>query len=88
MPPELCAPGKVAYEMLKGAVVGRPSLVFYRKHEAGKTRIHSHKFQDAEVCQKVLGYNAKALYLSTMLGTMPCGKEVTVHWLQTSGNIK
>lgn len=39
-------------------------------------------------CQKVLGYDANALYLSTMLGTMPCGKEVIVHWLQTSGNIK
>lgn len=88
MPPELYAPGKVAYEMLNGAVVRRPNLVFYRNHEAGKRRIHLHKFQDGEVCQKVLGYYANALYLSTMLGTMPCGKEVIVHRLQTSGNIK
>ncbi|CAH3025606.1 unnamed protein product, partial [Porites evermanni] len=58
------APGVVCRR--EGAVVGRPSLAFYRKHEAGKTRIHSHKFQDAEVCQKVLGYDANALYLSTM----------------------
>ena len=42
--PELYASGKEAYKMLKGVVVGRPSLVFCRKHEAGKTRIRSHKF--------------------------------------------
>ena len=42
--PELYASGKEAYKMLKGVVVGGPSLVFCRKHEAGKTRIRSHKF--------------------------------------------
>ena len=42
--PELYASGKEAYEMLKGVVVGGLSLVFCRKHEAGKTRIRSHKF--------------------------------------------
>ena len=34
---ELYAPEKEAYEMLKGAVVGGPSLVFTRKHEVRKT---------------------------------------------------
>ena len=34
---ELYAPEKEAYEILKGAVVGGPSLVFTRKHEVGKT---------------------------------------------------
>ena len=34
---ELYAPEKEAYEMLKGAVVGGPSLVFTRKHKVGKT---------------------------------------------------
>ena len=37
--PELYAPGPEAYEMLKAAVVGGPSLVFTRKHVAGKTKI-------------------------------------------------
>ena len=32
---ELYSPGKEAYEMLKGAVVGGPSLVFTRYHEVG-----------------------------------------------------
>ena len=77
---ELYAPRKEAYEMLKGAVVGGPSLVFTRYHEAGKTRIRSHKYQDARLCQNILGYDANALYLSTMLREMPCGKERVVHY--------
>ena len=36
-PPELYAPTGEAYEMLKGTVVGGPSLVFTRKHIAGQT---------------------------------------------------
>ena len=81
--PKLFAPGPEAYEMLKGAVVGGPSLVFCRKHEAGVTRIRSHKHQDAKVCGKVLGYDANALYPSTMLGWMPCGKGEVKDWPQT-----
>ena len=69
--------------MLEGAVVGGPSLVFCRKHEAGVTRIRSYKHQDAKVCRKVLGYDANALYPSTMLGWMPCGKEEVKDWPQT-----
>ena len=42
--PELFAPGSEAYEMLKGAVVGGPSLVFCRKHEAGVTQRYAAKF--------------------------------------------
>ena len=42
-PPELYTPSGEAYEMLKGAVVGGPRLVFTRKHIAGQTRIRSHK---------------------------------------------
>ena len=88
---ELYAPSKKAYEMLKEAVVGGPSLVFTRYHEVGKTRIRSHQYtipRDGEVitgahaklCQNILGYDANALYLSTMLREMPCGKERVVHY--------
>lgn len=41
-----------------------------------------------ELCRKVLGYDANALYPRTMLGDMPCGKEVVVHWPQTPGNVE
>ena len=47
---DLYAPSKEAYEMLKAAVVGGPSLVFRRYHEVGKTRIRPH--QIAEQKQK------------------------------------
>ena len=77
---ELYAPSKEAYEMLKGAVVGGPSLVFTRYHEVGKTGIRSHQHPDAKLCQKILGYDANALYLSTMLRDMPCGKERVEHY--------
>ena len=88
---ELYSPSKEAYEMLKEAVVGGPSLVFTRYHEVGKTRIRSHQYtvpRDGEVitgahaklCQNILGYDANALYLSTMLRDMPCGKERVVHY--------
>ena len=72
-PPELYAPNKEAYEMLKAAVVGGPSLVFTRKHVAGETRIRSHQYEDARVCRRILGYDANSLYPSTMMKEMPCG---------------
>ena len=76
----LYSPGKGAYEMLKGAVVGRPSLVFTRYHEVGVTKIRSHQTVEPRLCQRIFGYDANALYLSTMLEEMPCGKEKVVHY--------
>ena len=76
---ELYSPNKEAYDMLKEAVVGGPSLVFTRVHEVGKTRIRSHQIAEPRLCKNILGYDANALYLSTMLREMPCGKERVVH---------
>jgi len=78
---ELYSPSKEAYEMLKGAVVGGPSLVFTRYHEVGVTKISSHQTAEPRLCQRILGYDANALYLSTMLEEMPCGKEKVVHYM-------
>ena len=72
-PPELYSPNKEAYAMLKAAVVGGPSLVFTRRHVAGETRIRSHQYEDARLCRRILGYDAKSLYPSTMMKEMPCG---------------
>ena len=33
-----------------------------------------------KTCKHILSYNANALYLSTMLHDMPCGKERVVHY--------
>ena len=85
---ELYSPSEEAYQMLKEAVVGGPSLVFTRYHEVGKTRIRSHQIAEPQLCKNILGYDANALYLSTMLREMPCGKEKVVHYTneyQTDG---
>jgi len=77
---DLHSPRKEEYEMLKGAVVGGPSIVFTRLHEAGKTLIREHRVEKPETCKKILGYDANALYPSTMLEEMPCGKGKVVHY--------
>ena len=78
--PELYAPRKEAYEMLKAAVVGGPSLVFTRKHVAGKTTIRSHKHKEANLVKRILGFDANSLYPSTMAKEMPCGKAFVEHY--------
>ena len=79
-PPELYAPGNEAYEMLKAAVVGGPSLVFTRKHVAGQTRIRFHKYDLARIVKRILGFDANSHFPSTMAKNMPCGKETVVHY--------
>ena len=54
--------------------------MFTRYHEAGVTRIRSHQTAEPRLCQRILGYDANALYPSTMLREMPCGKEKVVHY--------
>ena len=77
---ELYSPAKEAYDMLKEAVVGVPSLVFTRHHEVGVTALRSHQIAEPRLRKNILGYDANALYLSTMLREMPCGKERVVHY--------
>ena len=77
---DLYSPGKEAYDMLKNAMVGGPSIVFKRYHEVGVTQIRSHRYTKTKTCKKIIGYDANALYLSTMLREMPCGKEEVVHY--------
>jgi len=76
----LYAPGEEADKHLKAAVSGGPSIVFTRYHEAGVTRIRSHEKTAAKPCKRILGYDANALYLSTMLNDMPRGKEKVIDY--------
>ena len=64
--------------MLKGAIVGGPSLVFTRKHVVDETSIRSHCFPNSKPVKAILGYDANSLYPSTMLEDMPCGPGVVV----------
>ena len=77
---EMYSPWKEAYDMLKNAMVGGPSIVFNRYHEAGVTQIRPHRFTKTKTCQRIIGYDANALYPSTMLREMPCGKEKVQHF--------
>ena len=67
---ELFSPCEEEYNMLKSSLVGGPSLVFSRYHEAGLTKIRDHRLKNCCVCKKILGFDAYALYLSTMLRDM------------------
>lgn len=81
---ELYSPCKDAYGMLKEAVVGRQSLVFTRYPEAGVTRVRQHLFKQPRACKRIIGYDANALYLSTMVREMPCGKEQLIQLISGS----
>jgi len=94
---KLYAPDKEAYkhEHLKAAVSGGPSIVFTRYHEAGVTRIRSHEKtvagQQAKPSKRILGYDANAHYLSTMLNDMPCRKKKVTDYedpVQTATDLK
>ena len=84
--PELHTPGKEAYEMLKVELVGDrawSSVESMRRANQEYVRTNS----TMRRCRRVLDYDTNALYRSTMLGTIPSGKEVIVHWPQTPGNV-
>lgn len=74
-PKNLYAPNAEDYKFLKDAVLGGPSLVFTRYHEAGVSQIRSHRLSAPKLCRKTVGYDANLLYSSTMKKPMPCGKE-------------
>lgn len=61
--------------MLKEAVVSGPSMVFTWYHEVGMATIRDHQFAEPRTCKQILGYEANALYLSTMLREVPCENE-------------
>jgi len=77
---KLCAPGEEAHKHLKAAVSGGRLIVFTRYHKAGVTRIRSHEKTAGKPCKRIFGYDATALYLSTMLNDMPCGKEKVIDY--------
>ena len=71
--------------MLKGAMVGGLSIVFNRFHEAGGTQIRPHRLKKTKKCRRIIGYDANALYLSTMLRDMPGGKGKVVNYAGQEG---
>ena len=51
---------KDIYQLFKQNIVGGPSIIFNRYHEAGKTFIRNNPNKP---CQKIISYDTNALYL-------------------------
>ena len=68
---------KDLYYLMKKNMVGGPSIIFHRYHEAGKTKIREKEMKDHEkepkVCEKIIGYDANALYLWALMQEAPTG---------------
>ena len=62
-------------DLIHDQVVGGPALIFHRYHEAGKTKIRENEYgrDAAKDVEAVLGYDANALYLWSLMQKMPCG---------------
>ena len=67
---------KDLYDMLKGGIVGGPSIIFKRYAEAYKTYIRqgSTPHEADKLCKKIIGYDANALYLWGISQEMPTGE--------------
>ena len=61
---------KDIYHLFKENIVGGPSIIFNRYHEAGKTFIRNNPNKP---CQKIIGYDANALYLWAIGQDFPAG---------------
>lgn len=59
-------------QKVKDNVVGGPSIIFHRYHQAGKTYI-----RDQKLVSSIQGYDANALYLSCTAKDMPTGLATT-----------
>lgn len=56
------------YMTYKKNIVGGPAIVFHRYHKSGETKIRGNK-----TCEKIIGFDANALYLWSIAQEMPSG---------------
>ena len=62
------------YHLIKKNNTGGPSIIFHRYHEAGKTKIReAEEGEAAKPCEKIVGYDANALYLWALMQDLPTG---------------
>ena len=62
------------YHKMKANIAGGPSIIFNRFAKAGETFIRN----GDKLVQKVIGYDANALYLWCLGNEMPCGRLSTI----------
>jgi hypothetical protein len=61
------------HRLLKENIVGGPSIVFHRYHERNVTTIRPAEYDDPIQCKKIIGFDANALYLWSIIQNMPTG---------------
>ena len=62
------------YHLIKDNNTGGPSIISHRYHEADKTQLReAEEGEAAKLCQKIVGYDANALYLWAIMQNMPTG---------------
>ncbi len=66
----MCWPTEILLNVTEDSIVGGPSIIFNRYHEANKTKIRN----GDKLCKKIIGYDANALYLWAIAQEMPTGK--------------
>ena len=65
---------KDLHQLVKDGIVGGPSIVFQRYHEKGVTKIRQTEYgETARMCGSIVGYDANALYLWSLMQDMPTG---------------
>ena len=65
---------KDLHHLVKNHVVGGPSLVFQRYHEKGVNTLRQNEYGEAvRPCRSIVGYDANALYLWSLMQDMPTG---------------
>jgi hypothetical protein len=61
------------HRLLKENIVGGPSIVLHRYHERNVTTIRPAEYDDTIQCKKIIGFDANALYLWSIMENMPTG---------------
>ena len=65
---------KDLHDLVKDNICGGPSIIFHRYHEKGITTLRRNEYAEAaRSCRSIVGYDANALYLWSLMQDMPMG---------------
>ena len=63
---------KDLHDFVKDNICGGPSIIFHRYHEKGVTALRRNEYGEvARPCRSIVGYDANALYLWSLMQDMP-----------------
>ena len=65
---------KDLHDLVKDNICGGPSIIFHRYHEKGITALRLNEYGEAaRPCRSIVGYDANALYMWSLMQDMPMG---------------